>query len=513
MNIQETLAKLFLKQPALVTSIETFSIGEWTFEGQKLEIPTRDHFLEGLKLLPQRDKIIISISIDSDPFSFSTTKPEAIDVFLNEGHTYIEAATESSIATIKITITKEVSENTVSLYSASAFTKTAKEKKLREQFKTFEAACTSDKCVWVQLFDNTAPFKTGTLIFSKTKPEIIPLISRGRIREYRDMLCNSAIMPLSVIPDDFHLNVTTSNNDLDALFNNLCVCACVLNLADISEFNSSGDGNTINFKLNGYKTITGAVHPEARPANAVHDWYKIYEWVYSEGGISDKLGIARNIMSLHWKGSMTDFVESGVLISIRSGYEIYLKRNVEQYIAVKNKLNDYLGDVLDKAHKLADGFADKFEKNVTAFVSFFITSILAKVLTDSSFVGVFNRPVAVIGLVIVAGSALHLILSIYVFNKDKEYIESETNSLKDRYSDLLDKAEIEKIFQKLSGISSISGHLKSKRNLFIGVWIGLLVTALILVLTLADWKNGSKAQPAKDSIIAPVQIQNTGTNK
>jgi hypothetical protein len=213
--------------------------------------------------------------------------------------------------------------------------------------------------------------------------------------------------------------------------------------------------------------------------------------VYSGGEVSDKVGLARNVMSLHWHGAIDDMAEAGVFTSLRSSYEIYLKQNVERYISIKNKLNEYLAEFAVKAAKLAEGLTDKFEKNVTAFVSFFITSILAKILTDKSFYGMFNRPVAIIGVLIVGGSALHLILTIYLFNKDRKWLADEWGRLQGRYADLLDAADLQRIFDKTKGYEQINTHLNFKRKLFLCVWSGLLIVALSVVLYFADWSKPS----------------------
>jgi hypothetical protein len=507
MNLPEAIAHLLLEQSNCVSSSETFRVAEWTFEGKHLKSVDRRNFLDTFVDLPGRDKLIVTFAVDSDPISFTSDKPENADTFLEECQSRHTVSGPASIATLKVAISKTLQDNAVSLYSLSAFTKTLVNKTLRERMVTFGTAIAGDSAVWVQLFDNTPPFGTGTVAFAKTAPAALPQCGREKLREKRSHLCHSEYAPLTFIPEDFYLRVSSTNTEFDLLLNDLCISASLSFLADITETDST-DGS-VKFKWNGYKTITGAFKsaPANRSGEIARAWYHIYEWVYSGGAIADKVGLARNIMSLHWKGAIGDLVDNDVFLSLRSSYDIYLKDNVEQYLAVKNKLNDYLTDMAEKAGKLAESLGDKFEKSVTAFVSFFIGSILAKVLTDTSFAGVFNRPVAIIGFVIIAGSALHLCLSIYVFSKDSEHLEAEFDGLKQRYSTLLDATEVNRIFDKTAGLKEVKTHLRFKRNLFSAVWIALLVLSAVVVLMLTDWKKDSKPANSSVTISGPVQVQ------
>lgn len=58
--------------------------------------------------------------------------------------------------------------------------------------------------------------------------------------------------------------------------------------------------------------------------------YKIYDWIYSGGSSIDKAIIARNIICLHCKYEPLLKVDTKILASIQSNYNLYLKDNVTQ---------------------------------------------------------------------------------------------------------------------------------------------------------------------------------------
>lgn len=506
MNLEREIAGLFLGQFKLVSATETFQLAEWRFEGTEPNVPEANTLLAAVRGIPERDRLRLNVRMDGDPVAFHAEKPDSLATFLAECNDQLQVAAQPASAAVTITLSKSVESNAVSLYSLSAFVQTLRSRRVREQLAIFDATSLPASCTWVQLFEETPSFSTATLMFGTTPPQSWPAFRRTELRARRDDLCHSEYSPLSFVPDDFHLLVHSQDPDFNLLLDELCACASLLFLADFSAPASrGGTADAIEFKVNGYKAITGTFEFGKGHAAKAEEWYRIYEWVYSGGSASDKLGLSRNIMSLHWKGSTADLVEGGVYSSIRSGYEIYLKQNVKQYIDIKNKLNDYLADLGARAAKMGDGLSDKFEKNITAFLSFFITSILAKVLTDKSFVGVFNRPVATIGLLIVAGSTLHLWLTTHVFNRDRRRLSADWDALKQRYSDLLNSDDLQRILDKAGGFQDVDVHLKAKRDLFVGVWILLLVVAASLVLYFADWKANVADAAGKNTNSIPAQ--------
>jgi len=62
---------------------------------------------------------------------------------------------------------------------------------------------------------------------------------------------------------------------------------------------------------------------------------EIFDWVYTDGNYTDKIGLARNLISIHLKNDNLLTLDEGTIHSLESGYDIYLKDNVKQYIEIK----------------------------------------------------------------------------------------------------------------------------------------------------------------------------------
>lgn len=498
MKLPSAITELLGGRWTPISAIETFELGEWIFEGSLSNIPDSSFLEVLLGGLPTRDVLKLAVEIDGDPVTLISNRRDTIGTFVTDGRSQLKLAGAPANARLTIHVTKLVSDRVVSLYSISAFSATLKPKKFGERLATFSKVCGEAGGIWVQTFDDSHPFRTKTLFFDKTQPGALPDFVRGELLNKRRELCHSDYSRFKSAPDDFYITRQCSDSDLNEIFSSLCIGTSLTFLADVTWAETSERNESIGFKWNGYKVVTGSfAFTNASSHEVAMAWHSICEWVYSPSGVSDKMGLARNIMSLHWRDSIADLVSSGVLDSIRSSYEIYLRQNVRQYIETKNKLNDYLAEYAAKAAKLGEGLADKFEKNVTAFISFVITSIFAKILVDKTFNGVFNRPVALIGLLLVVGSVLHLVLTAYVFTKDRNRLEKEWDALKARYDDVLTHGDLNRIVEKTGGFQPIKKHLNSKRNLFIGVWIALIAFTLTVILAFADWSLPSGSEPGK----------------
>jgi hypothetical protein len=485
-----SIAGLFFTQGYTVAAAsETFKVAEWRYESKLLRLCEADALKTIFAAIPDRDQAQVSITFESESVSISSEEPERVEEFLQDCQTYLRVIEAESRIALSIIITKRTLEGIVSLYSLEAFTKTLRSKELPELFGLFADVTHSDTATLVEMPDGTAPFSTHTLIFWTKDCPRRRVFARGEVRSKRNDICHFEAEDYPVVPEDFQLVERSPTAELNAVFDSLCVVSSIVFLADVSQFKLAEGHQVLSFKLNGYRSVTGSVPRKDVDPRMAAECFKIYEWVYSGGNVSDKIGLARNVISLHWKGDETDLVESGVLASIRSGYEIYLKQNVRAYIEVKNKLSEFLTDFSEKAVVLADGLTEKLEKNVAAFIVFFISSVIAKVATDKSFTGVLTPALAVIGITIIGFSFIHLAVSLIVFNKDKAKIEQDFDALKARYADILDAKDLDNIFVRTGAWERTVDQLRFKRRLLVSFWIISMSIFLALVLAFTDWKS------------------------
>lgn len=482
-----SIADLFVKDSRLISSSESFTFGEWTLSSKNVLCPPVEAVETAFASVPIRDTLGVALTFNADSFTVNCREAAKLRDFLDQIRTQIRVKEPEDEIRITITINKSIRDNIVSMYSLETFLQSQAAKSISELFAVFGPLCNSDATVAVESAGDFPNFGTKTIVSGREARPDTGCVRRDELRSKRSEVAHFQGDDFQTLPDDFFLTKRSQSEGLNQLFDKLCFASCISFLADISELSPSGKRDVLWFKLNGYRTLSGNLDLAHVEEASVSEFFKIYEWVYSGGGISDKVGLTRNIVSLHWKPPSTS-IEPGIFYSVRSGFEIYLKRNVGRYIDVKNRLTDFLSEFTQKGNKLAENLSDKLEKNFVAFVGFFISSVILKVLTDKTFIGVLTPSLAIVALIIIGFSAIHLVVTLLIFNKDKARLEEDYNALRMRYTDLLDAEDLANIFTKAGGTDKLSKYLSFKRNLFVGGWLLSLIVFLVLVLMFTQWR-------------------------
>ena len=148
------------------------------------------------------------------------------------------------------------------------------------------------------------------------------------------------------------------------MFDKLKLLYSIIFLFDIVEFKNT----EIKYKLNGYRTITQIIDTDNVDLDSHESYYNIYKWVYDGGNVVDKIGLARNILSLNFAKDTLHLSEMA-FDAIKSGYKVYQKENIKQYIEVRNKISDQLIELQDKADKIVAAFVSDYKKK---YIYYFI---------------------------------------------------------------------------------------------------------------------------------------------
>lgn len=70
------------------------------------------------------------------------------------------------------------------------------------------------------------------------------------------------------------------------------------------------------------------------------------------------------------------------MASIQSNYNLYLKDNVKDYLELKNKVAEFISDIVSKTGEYATSLLDKFKSNLIAIFGFIFSVILANVVSN-----------------------------------------------------------------------------------------------------------------------------------
>jgi hypothetical protein len=287
---------------------------------------------------------------------------------------------------------------------------------------------------------------------------------------------NSAYVNL--IPDDFYFQVKFPQefSEIGIRLHLLCEALTLASLLDISKI---VDG-ALEYKLNGYKARTGKHYLGNEEFFKSFDTYfRIYQWIYEGGSLADKIGVSRNILSLHFISADSMELEGDPFHAIISGFNIYQKQNVKQYIEIRNKVMEQLVDLTGKAAKISEGFIANFQKSTFSFLSFFTSVLLLRLLGKGAEGPVFSTTTFVLTMVFLALSLVYLFLTSWEFNTELIRLNSNYTSMKRRFLDLLNQSDIDRILGYDSEFNEAKTQVLMKRKMYRGFWLLMILGFLV----------------------------------
>ena len=96
--------------------------------------------------------------------------------------------------------------------------------------------------------------------------------------------------------------------------------------------------------------------------------------------------------------------------SIQSNYNLYLKDNVAQYLELKNKVAEFISDIVSRTGEYATELLDKFKANMIAVFGFLFSVVIADIVSDQPLDNIFTKDITVIMELILAGSVVYLFI-------------------------------------------------------------------------------------------------------
>lgn len=330
--------------------------------------------------------------------------------------------------------------------------------------------------VWDQKFNIENDF-FSFIHYSETGIDNKKAIDQIKI-ENRDKISHFVnACDITLIPDSF--NFAINDCPLAAYFNNL---RNVLSLVFLSDYSRIKD-NEVDYCIKGYKTINGKLS-EQLSFDVGNELWSMYKWAYEGGSFIDKIGILRNVIPIHMQQENINTLESGTLLSAQSGYDLYLKDNVKQYIEIKNKISDMLLSQSEKAGQITKDMFNILKSNLWTILSFFATAILVKSFDKSN--ESYHYTVIVVGVFLIVLSLIFLKFALSEVHDEKQRLSKRYLEIENRYKDLLNINDIKKII----GSSNLDGLTPEKKELeyiekkvrkYTLLWISCLAFLIIIL--------------------------------
>jgi hypothetical protein len=209
--------------------------------------------------------------------------------------------------------------------------------------------------------------------------------------------------------------------------------------------------------------------------------YKIYHWIFTDGNAIDKAILARNILSLHCKYSELIEIDGKTLSSIQSNFNLYLKNNVVQYLELKNKLSEFICDVVSKTGDYATALLDRFKTNLITVFGFLFTVILANIVSNQPLDNIFTRDVTIILESVLLGSVVYLIICIIEMNYLVKKAKESYDKLKMNYKSILTESDIAETFNNDILFIDMSRSVKRGIWIYSILWIAFIVGSFFVI--------------------------------
>ncbi|MBL7732922.1 MAG: hypothetical protein JNM88_17245 [Chitinophagaceae bacterium] len=305
-------------------------------------------------------------------------------------------------------------------------------------------------------------------------------LDRAKIWERLKTVCHvSGINNCLALPEDFDL--INEGGIPDTLKVKFSECKFMLALAVIFDLTEISN-DAVKLKLSGYKVFELERSLTPMDTAELSNYYNIYNWIIAGGSIQDKTGLARNLISLNLGDGPSYPLSPSAYKSILSGYKVYERQNIKQYIELRNKMSDQIISFNEKATKIVDGFAGSFQKSTLAVVSLYATLIIGKVLSSSNVIGAFSLGATILSYVFLIISLVYFFMSRKEVHGDKKRLCDAYIRMKARNEDLLEKEDIKLILSDDADHKADLAYMDEKVKWFTTLWVILL--SLFAVVTM-----------------------------
>lgn len=485
MNFFNEIKSLFFIDESKETLIEEkFSSFTIEYDIKNIQVQDKDSLLNLVSKVPESDSFILYIKFGENPPVSLNSEEKNIEKFIEELNKEISYLEDENV-NLKFEISKNFFHNSRYIYHFESFCKfwgnTPSLSILKLLNKDLKL---SNSISFIFLEKNLDHFYTSNLFFGyQTKDAITEDYKCLHVKE-NCHFGNFEEYPFS--PNCFNLQKEPSHeNEITRKINQFKLLFSISGIYDITSITD----NNLYYKINGYRTFEGNLNIDELDSSSSDNYIQIFKWIYSsEGNISDKIGLARNILTIYLREESIA-IPPECYSSIQSGYKTYLQKNVSKYIEIRNKINDELSWISAKSSEVVDKYLGNYQKSIFTFLSFFISVFIIRVLQTGEFTDVFTKDSTILSLSFLGISIAFLVFSLWNLDKEKERIERKYENLKSRYKDLLIEDDINKILRDDKEFNFEMDFIKKRRKSYTWLWIITLIILTSAILFLSSYIN------------------------
>lgn len=469
------------------------------------QFPKLQEINQVLSMFPYRDHLTINLLDNSETLHVVN---ETLVIDESEYNRFIKENKElENEVIISINITKRIEDEKVSVYILKSFIDMIQNKKITEIMKIFSNILEKYNKISFVNYDDLSNFytKTISMINSEKKFDKKGYDRNENLEKIKSIGNFINNVEYRLLPEDFDIEYSSIDTIVKEKFSKIRTILSIIYISNISKI----ENEKLDVHLSGYQNKDFQIDLE----NLVNrdnyeDIYEIYKWTYKEGNISDKINLVRNVISLHCKYSGILEIDNKTFASIKSNYEIYLKKNLDKYIELKNKATEFTMQTYTQINDISLDFISSLKKNIIAFVTFLLGTILTNVVSDSKLDNILTNDIVAICYWLLAGSIVYLVISIFELNFKFNRYTNSYFQLKNSYKDLLDDDDIEEIFEKDKGYIENKELISEIKIKYAILWTIFIIGTGIAIAIFKNIDVISKMQMIMKNIQAIINIFN-----
>lgn len=477
MNVFNELENLF--HVSLSECTERIKIVEAKCKVNSASLPLYKDISGFITKIPSRDIIRMTLSDDSDDQIYFTTGKMGSELQYKE---FCKNALFGDMVEVSVTVNKSYANNRFSIYDFGKFADDILSLSIGETLAAFSLLLQSNEYIFFELLNGEQSFMTKTMHFSPSNENIniTGLCRKERIDNCKETSYFYNLSSYPLLPDDFKIQIDYDGNPLSELFKELTTLLSLIYVAS----SCSIENGIIKGQITGQRNVD--FHYDLVHVRQNDELYKIYSWIYTDGSPIDKAIIARNVISLHCKYSEIIDIDGKTLASIQSNFNLYLKSNVTQYLELKNKLAEFICNVVTKTGDYTTYLLDKFKANLVAIFAFLFTVILANIVSKRPLSNIFTYDISVILEWVLFGSAVYLIICNLESRYQLRKIRDGYEALKRNYSTLLSSADIDEAFEKDSLMENMNKTVIHGLIGYTVLWAATIIGAIITIESMSS---------------------------
>lgn len=472
MNVLKKLESIFHLSSFNVS--ERIKIVEGEFEVEYSNLPSFEELNSLLEIVPNRDILKLFIKSDSEDI----IRIASCDLFEQSKYDeFKEMLDNDEVISVSVSVEKTIENNTFSIYSFSSFTSDLLAVSTLEAMSSFSHLLEGVNYLTFELLDQNYFFCTNTMAFVTSGRSVNrnSYSRSNRLNACRDTAYFLNANDYKLLPEDFSFDINFDNNPLSQLFERI---STMLSLVYISSTATINDYN-LKIQIAGQRSVDFTYSIDNIEVN--RELYKIYQWIYTDGSSIDKAVIARNIISLHCRYADLLDTDGKTFASIQSNFNLYLKNNVTQYLDVKNKLAEFICDVIAKTGDHATQLLKNLKSNLIAIFIFLFTVILTNIVSDQPLQNIFTRDITAILEIVLLGSSIYLFICIMETNYKLKKTKDSYSALKENYDSVLSEDELKEVFNDDKLINDTVKSVNRGKWAYAVVW-GVFLLLLLVIL-------------------------------